>query len=261
LPLWRKPGNQSSKPNIEGINQMGTPVKKTAPAVDPAPAANSDSSTLGVVREPVTARGADLVKLIAAADGLYLTQDEGSELVAGGFAKVNIDDLKGETAMVQLTDAGRALIAPVTASKVTKPVIEIDDDVPMPEAPKKRGGKRGSKYPFEKLEIGKSFHVPKTAEMENPVSALASSLTGARRRFEVPVLGSDGKPVMETVKVKTFAQDATGKRVKVNGKFVVTGEATVTKPKTKQTRDFQVFEVGADDPKGPGARVYRVEVK
>lgn len=228
---------------------MGTKPKGAA-----APSAEADNNT----RQPVTVRGADLAKLVAATGGMYLTQDEAGELVKDGYATVDTSNLQGETAFVTLTPAGAELIAPQPAKE--KPVFEIDDDVPMPEAPKKRGRNRGSKYPFEKLEIGKSFHVPKTKEMPDPVSALASSLTGARRRYEVPVLDGAGKPVVESVKVKVYAKDKDGKRIKdANNKFVVASETLVEKPKMQQTRDFTVIEVGADDPRGAGARVFRTK--
>lgn len=234
---------------------MGNPKHKTAPV---APASEAGNENSNISREAVNERGLDLAKRLAETGGMYLTQAEGADLVSAGFATVNVDDVQGDTALVQLTAAGLALITPATA-KAAKVVIEIDTDVKMPEAQKKRGGKRGSKYPFDKLEIGASFHVPKSKDMPNPVSALASSLTGARRRYESPVLDSEGKPVMETVTVKTYAVDAKGKRVKANGKFVVTGEKATQRAKVIQNRDFQVFEVGADDPKGEGARVFRTK--
>lgn len=207
-------------------------------------------------REPVTVTGLDLLKLINATGGAYLTQAEGQAAVDAGFATVDTSNVKGDTALVSLTDAGNAEIAADAASK-EKPVFEIDDYAPTVPA-KKRGGKRGSKYPFESLEVGKSFHVPISKDMPNPVSALASSLTGARRKFATPVLDNEGKPVMEAVKVKTYAKDATGKRIKdASGKFVVSGETTVQRPKVTQTRDFYVVEAQKDDPRGPGARVVR----
>lgn len=232
---------------------MASAKKKNAP--DAAPSATNDAPQ--IVREPITVRGNDLLKLLAATGGVYLTQEEGNDAVDAGFAAVNMADTQGNTALVTITAEGRAQIeGPVKG----KTVFDIDDSVPMPDAHKKRGGKRGSKYPFEKLEVGQSFHVPKSKDMPNPVSALASSLTGARRRYETPVKDAEGNQVFETVKVKTYATDAHGKRIKdKDGHFVVSGEKEVSKPKTQQTRDFQVFEAAKDDPKGPGARVFRTK--
>src|SRR4051812_31490076 len=131
----------------------------------------------------ISARGNALLKLIAAAGdkGLMLTQAEAHMAVKDGDASVDTSVTEGEgnkqTAKVTLTDQGRAKIAPKAAA-----VFEIDDNVPLPT--KKVGGaKRGSKYPFDKLAVGQSFHVPATKENPEPVTALASSLTGARRLF------------------------------------------------------------------------------
>lgn len=229
---------------------MASANKKTAStAKDDAPANDT--------REPVTVRGLDLLKLIEATGGAYLTQDEGKEAVDAGNAIVNMDNAQGNTAFVTLTEAGKALLA--DAASESKPVFEIDDYVPpMPE--KKRRGKGGSKYPFDALKVGQSFHVPVTANMPNPVSAIASSLTGARRKYEVPMLDANGKPVFETVTVKTYAKDTNGKRIKgADGKFVVSGETSISREKMVQTRDFQIFEADKADPRGPGARVVRTK--
>lgn len=238
---------------------MASASKKNAPSAD-APNVETENTTLSapVTRTPVIERGSFLAKRLAENGGLYLTQEEGADLVAAGFASVNMQDIQGDTAFVTLTDAGLALITPA-ATKGAKQVFEIET-VPMPDAPKKRSGKRGSKYPFEKLEVGQSFHVPKTKDMPNPVSALASSLTGARRKFTTPELDASGKPVMETVTVKTYAHDKDGKRIKdASGKFVVASEKKEQRAKTTQVRDFAVHEAAANDPKGPGARVFRTK--
>lgn len=207
------------------------------------------------MRNAVAARGIPLLKLIAAAgeNGLMLTQAEAHMAIADGYAVADTSVTDGDTAKVTLTPAGTAKIAPKASV-----VFDIDDDVPMPTAKKKGGGKKGSKYPFDKLNVGQSFHVSATAENPNPETALASSLTGARRQFAKPVLNEDGSPKTETVTVNTYAVDAKGKRVKdANNKWVVTGTASVTRNVTEQERDFVVAVVGADDPKGAGARVYR----
>lgn len=208
----------------------------------------------------ISARGNALLKLIAAAGdrGLMLTQAEAHMALKDGDITVDTSVTEGEgnkqTARVTLTDAGRAKIAPKS-----NPVFAIDDAVPLPEK-KKGGAKRGSKYPFGALAVGQSFHVPATVENPEPLTALASSLTGARRLFSKVVM-VDGAPVTEQVEVNTYATDAKGKRIKDadTGKWVVTGKAHVTRNVTEQERDFVAAAVGADDPRGPGARVYRTK--
>jgi hypothetical protein len=72
-----------------------------APAPAPAPAE----------RQPVTARGADLLAMIADAGdaGLMLTMEEGLDAVNAGHAVVDTATTgEGGTAKVTLTDAGRA---------------------------------------------------------------------------------------------------------------------------------------------------------
>lgn len=209
-----------------------------------------------VNRKAISARGNALLKLIAAAGdkGLMLTKAEGHMAITAGHAVVDTGVVDGDTAKVTLTDAGRAAIAPKVVTS-----FEIDDAVPMP-VKSKAGAKRGSKYPFDKLNVGQSFHVPATVENPEPITALASSLTGARRLFAKPVL-VDGQPVKETVTVNEYAVDAKGKRIKdaETGKWVVTGTKPVERIKTEQERDFVAASVGADDPKGVGARVYRTK--
>lgn len=216
------------------------------------------------VGTPVTERGVDLLNRMAREGGLYLTKEEAQEQLDAGNLHVNMQDTQGDRALCMLTNAGQSLVTEKPAAVTSSANFEIDDDVPMPTASAaKRGGKRGSKYPFDKLEVGKSFHVPKTDEVPDPVSALASSITGARRRYSEPVLDDNKRPIMEQQTVKTYQLDGKGKRVKnAEGKWVSTGSATVTVQKTKALRDFFAVAVGPGtaypaDPKGAGARVFR----
>lgn len=203
-------------------------------------------------REPVTATGNALLTLLYNNGGMYLTEAEAAAAIAAGDATVNMDDVQDDTALVMLTPQGAAKVKPAGKSE-----FEIDDAVPMP-VKASRGGKRGSKYPFDALKVGQSFHVPKTKDNPDPVSALASSLTGARRRYSIPAVDSEGRQIMQDVTVKTYKLDASGKREKdSDGKWIVTGSQVVRKPALKETRDFLVAEADKKDPRGPGARVFR----
>lgn len=78
--------------------------------------------------------------------------------------------------------------------------ITIDDEIPMPRKKSGGSGKRGSKYPFEDLEISQSLHLPLCEKYKNPARTLASSasrmnkLYDGERRFEVrPVDETDPK--------------------------------------------------------------------
>lgn len=205
-------------------------------------------------RAAVTARGVALLALIAASETgfLMLTQDEGAEAVAAGFATVDTSNVEGNTAAVSLTDAGKAELAKSNAPAVeTKSAFEIDDAVAMPTDAARRSREGG--YPFDKLEVGQSFHVAKTGKNPDPVTRLQSSVSGARAKYAVET----GET--ETVTVKEYQRGADGKGYAkdADGKRIVASSKEVTRAVTKVTRDFTVKAVDASDPRGEGARVWR----
>ena len=214
-----------------------------------APAGKPEGNT---DREAIAARGADLMSMIDSAGdaGLMLTQEEGLDLINSGYAVVDTSVVDGSTAKVTLTDAGRAALASSGNSTTS---YEIEDNIPIPTNTARRGRTGG--YPFENLNIGQSFHVAAKAG-EEPASVAArlqSSVSGARSRY------SEDTGMTEQVNVKTYQKDAAGEFVKdENGKRVVASTTPETRPVTRPTRDFTVKPVGADDPKGAGARVWRV---
>lgn len=220
-------------------------------------------------RTAVTLTGVALLAAIASAEGgfLMLTQAEGQDIVNEGFAVVDTSIVEGDTAAVRLTEAGTAKLAETkdngsnpeatagTAPAATdaKASYDIDDGVPMPTGTVRRGREGG--YPFDKLEIGQSFHVAKSADNEDPAARLASSVSGARVKYSEEVPGET-----ETVTKKTYKRgpDGKGYAKDADGKRIVESEETVTVPKLKLTRDFVCKSVDASDPKGEGARVWRV---
>lgn len=218
-------------------------------------------------RQPVTLTGVALLAAIAAADGgfLMLTQAEGQDIVNSGFAVVDTSIVEGDTAAVRLTEAGTAELAKqpgngtatetanASAGASDKASYDIDDGVPMPTGTVRRGREGG--YPFDKLEIGQSFHVAKTADNEDPATRLASSVSGARVKYSEVIPGE-----FETVKVKTYKKgpDGKGYAKDADGKRIVESETEEQRPKTKLLRDFVCKSVDASDPKGEGARVWRV---
>lgn len=223
---------------------------------------NATPPAAAVVREPVTATGVALLALLAsAADGsMMLTQAEGQDIIAAGHATVDTSVVENDTAKVTLTEAGKAALqagdpAGATAATATSSAasssFDIDDAVAMPTDAARRG--RSGGYPFDKLAVGQSFHVAKTAENEDPAARLASSVSGARAKYSEPT-GEKEDVVVKTYKRaetgKGFAKDAEGKRI-------VESEKTETRDVLKVTRDFTVKTVGAEDPRGVGARVWR----
>jgi hypothetical protein len=203
-------------------------------------------------RNPISVRGIELLALIAGAEGgsLMLTQDEGAEAVKAGFATVDTATTDGDTAAVSLTDAGRAAL---TGNGGVATKFEIEDNVPLPTGTS--GNRRGrvAQYPFAMLEVGQSFHVPKTEANPDPANRLASSVTGARDQFAVAT--GENKDVVVT----EYQRGEDGKYVKdAEGKRIATGTRTESRPVKTLVRDFKVASVGADDPKGEGARVWRI---
>lgn len=214
------------------------------------------------VRAAVTLTGVALLAAIAESENgfMMLTQAEGQDIVNSGFAVVDTSIVEGDTAAVRLTEAGTAELAKTAegtapaAEAATKASFDIDDGVPMPTGTVRRGREGG--YPFDKLEIGQSFHVAKTAENPDPATRLASSVSGARVKYSVET----GET--EQVEKKTYQRgpDGKGYAKDADGKRIVESTETVTVPVLKLTRDFVCKSVDASDPKGEGARVWRVEL-
>lgn len=220
----------------------------------------------GAASAPAPLTGEALLKAIAAGEVTRITKEQAATLNGDHF-QVNTADVDANGgALVILTDAGVAAAggnaqsaAPAVAASSS--AIEIDTDVAMPADLTRRRSPRETLYPFDKLEVGQSFHVAKTAENPEPAVRLSSSVSGAHIRFSPVINGEDGKPVMESYTVpvyqagpdgKGYAKDADGKRIK-------TGEETKQREKRGEpTRKFRIVPVDASDKRGEGARVFRV---
>jgi len=169
------------------------------------------------------------------------------ELVA---IREDLKDGKGAnlTFGIRATEAGKRVFmelsggpavtvqAPAGAVEQGKRSFVIDRGMPVPRI-KRRDSE--TSYPFDKLEVGDNFHVPATEEVPTPAKSLASSVTQANRRFAKEIPGTHR------------SKDITRKGKLYPGKDI---------PNYELTRKFIVREVGEDDPRGPGARVYRVEL-
>lgn len=188
---------------------------------------------------------------------LFITQEQAGSVDASHIS-VNTSITDGDKAAAILTDAGKAAVAGNPAPAPASSGYTIDDAVPVPTT-KTRAPREGG-YPFDQLAVGQSFHVAKTAANPDPASRLASSVSGARVKYSVPMTDEAGNPVMETVTVKDYQRDPNTKggfAKGADGKRIVTGTRTETRPKMKEGRSFTVASVGKDDPRGEGARVWR----
>lgn len=74
------------------------------------------------------------------------------------------------------------VVATTAAFKITK-------GVELPAIRRRVGEATGSRYPFDTMEVGDSFHVPSSDAMKNPAKSLASSVTAANRRYSVKAEG------------------------------------------------------------------------
>lgn len=197
----------------------------------------------------------------------YLSQSEGEGLFNAGFITIN-------TAQPDPNDASKVAAYPTEAGAkfydenndtsgaaagsegdgAKAGGFEIDDNVPLAE--KRRGSigqKRESIYPFDKLGVGQSFHVPVSADMPKPNRTLGSAVSNATKSYAVEDLDANGAKQYDTVNVPV--RDASGAVLKnPDNSDQTRAEQRV---KMKNTRVFTVRAVGADDPRGEGARVYR----
>jgi hypothetical protein len=128
---------------------------------------------------------------------------------------------------------------------------EIDDDVTI--GARQRNLTRPAKYPFDRLEVGQSFHVAATSEMPKPASTLAGAVTNANKNYSY-----DHESETEVVIRSIFETDSEGKRIRSpDGRFNKIGEHEVVMPVRVPIRHFTIRSVGEDDKRGPGARVFR----
>ena len=217
------------------------------------------ASSLGAAAVPAL-NAAALFKVVEASRSgsiAYLSQAEGEGLLAAGFITVNAnqpDPNDASKVAAYPTEAGAKFVdenggasdnsaAQGATAAPSVPTFEIDDNVPI--AAKRRGAvgsPRESIYPFAKLEIGQSFHVPVTADMPKPNRTLGSAVSNATKSYDVEDLDAAGNKQYDAVEVK----DKNGNVLRVEQRV-----------RMKHTRVFTVRAVGEDDPRGVGARVYR----
>lgn len=166
---------------------------------------------------------------------LYVSEADSERLVAHGLAEINVTmtDDNGNVA-TRTTEEGNQKVSETNETPETeepeakaKPSFELETGVELPKA--RRGGRGATVYPFDAMEVGHSFHVPATEDKPNPAKSLASTVSSATARYAVP--------------------DENGAtRTNRKGKEV---------PVMHETRKFVVRSVGSEDPKGPGARIFR----
>lgn len=241
----------------KGFHQMAKNTKTASLGAAAAAAASAPLNAAALFKVVEASRSGGVA---------YLSQEEGEGLLAAGFITVNANQPDpnnaskvaayptAEGAKFYDENGGNESAQPEANTSTGKTAFEIDDDVPLAE--KRRGSlgqKRESIYPFDKLGVGQSFHVPVTADMPKPNRTLGSAVSNATKSYAVEDLDANGNKQYETVNVPVKGAD---------GKIVKNPDGTdQTKPeqrvKMKNTRVFTVRAVDANDPRGEGARVYR----
>lgn len=201
------------------------------------------------------------------ANPVYVTAAEGQNLLAAGLIAIDATRtaMGNPTAVfASITEAGMnyllsnpAPVAPVVAPKVA---FAVQKSIPLPEPKvkkeKKEKGERVILYPFDSMEIFDSFHVPVTAENPEPWKNVSSQVNVANKKYRTPLLPEE----MITVEKKTAIKDAEGNFVLGEDGKRTYAVTQVTEKKMVPTRKFALRQVGAGDPNGAGARVWRVQV-
>ncbi len=150
----------------------------------------------------------------------------GKPLLDQGLISVNVNDVVDDLAAATLTQKGmdgmpKQAAAPGAASTPSK--FAIIDNAVLP--PSKRGAGRVAgppKYPFDDLQVGKSFFVPNSEVTGgNALKTLGSAVSNARNKYRVDTgkteevertkrdgkkaaLDAGGNKIKETVTVKVY---------------------------------------------------------
>lgn len=119
--------------------------------------------------------------------------------------------------------------------------IEVEKGVAVPTISRGRPGQ--TSYPFDSMEVNDSFHIAATPENKEPAKSVASSVSTANSKYSEIKKDENGNPIMRKRKVRD------GKSGSVEKEF----------PERIAIREFTIRTVGADDPKGPGCRVWRIK--
>lgn len=224
------------------------------------------TQTAGAQTAPVGEVNMEVLRNVA--DGtnknelVYTHPSVHAAMVTQGLVEVNpgmVND-KGELATrptpagmaklseVQQTNAQTTETNPSTGPQGAKPSFTVAANVPVPTV--KRGGRSGTLYPFDSLEVGQSFFVAATNDKPNPAKSLASTVSSATMRY------ANEKGTREVQE-----KDAEGNKVFADAEKKVPKMITV--PAYETTREFVARSVEDGAPWGQagvkGAGVWRTK--
>lgn len=187
----------------------------------------------------------DMLKTIVAATQTEVGYGFGTReicdyLAKNGFAEINetITNEANGILMIAVRATTKGVEKVMSENEVTAgaaPKFVIETGIALPVS--KRGGNRESAYPFEALEVGQSFFVAGSEKHPEPAKSLASTVSGATKRYDVLVFEEDGT----TPKMKEVTNPKTKEKHTVQA--------------TKHTRTFTLRPETKDGV--VGARIYR----
>jgi hypothetical protein len=154
-----------------------------------------------------------------------------------------------QPAPAQPAPAARKRAAPVFPASLAHISSDVDSDAPPPVRTRAGVIRTAGESPvrkalnFDALEIGQSRHIAVTEEIPEPWKHYASSVALENRRHATQRMNPDGSPVVQLRNVK--AKDGT-KHPKPFGVF-------------DYSKKFYIYKAADNDPRGPGARVKRVQ--
>lgn len=140
----------------------------------------------------------EIVKATQADSFVHVAEAHYRPLVQAGYVEINdtIKNDKGEVA-TRATQAGVEAFGaaqsaagntqaqtPASGPAVAASTFTLTADVPLPVS-KRGGGRQGTKYPFDTMEVGQSFFVPNTADKPNMAKSFASTASSATARTAV----------------------------------------------------------------------------
>ena len=201
---------------------------------------------------------ASIVAATQANSFVYTAEADHKPLIEAGLVEINpaMADESGSVAtratqkgIDQVTTAQNQAQAEVS-TVVVKSAFVLESGVPLPTVSGR--GRTGTTYPFDLMEVGQSFFVANSEDKPDAAKSLASTVSSATARFAVPKVPAE----METVKVRNYQTDESGKRVKnAEGKLVLLSETEEQRPVMVETRKFVVRSV-TENGVG-GARIWR----
>jgi len=159
------------------------------------------------------------------------------------LATLSVQAPASQPALNPFANSPVAAQAAAPASATTGPVFTRRKDLPVPAAkPRTRppGFGKASKYPFDDMEVGESFHVPFSsfgADVKDPMKAMSASVAGANRKYTQIV-----QPVKQRLNKKGVGM--------VNKKGEPINEST-------KYREYVALKVDGTDSDGEGIRVWR----